>query len=259
MSDPGGAATESHGSGALQGYRELLALPGARGAVTVSLLAKYTAAMLLTSAISGPLRGRLVDRGRRGPVLGCCLAGCLAGMTGLVPAALAHMPVVVFLGAATVAGLCFPPVGALFLAYWNAAAPTAASRVSANSLESALIDFTLTGPLVATLLSTAFSPVCVFVLSGIEMAVVVVLLGSRGRAIAGSAAVRDADGRWQRIPAGPPASSERWVLELLRPRSAGVSLRRGRSRHSLSERPWSQRPCPGLPLLLSSSARSPAP
>lgn len=74
-----------------------------------------TGAMPLTSAISGPLRDRLVDRGRRGPALGRCLAGCLAGMTGLV---------------------------------------------------------------------------------------LVVLLGSRGRAIAGSPAVRDADGRWQRVPAG---------------------------------------------------------
>ncbi|MFK0023283.1 hypothetical protein [Streptomyces sp. NPDC090798] len=204
--------------------------------------------MLLASAISGPLRGRLVVRGRRGPVLGCCLAGHLAGMTGLVLAVSAHMPIVFFLGAATVAGLCFPPVGALFLAYWNEAAPTAASRVSANSLESALIDFTLvTGPLVATLLSTACSRFCVFVLSGIDMAVVV-LRGSGGRAIAGSSAGRDAS-----------ASSERWALELIRPRSAGISPRRGCARHSSSERPWSHGLCPGLPLLLPSSARSPAP
>ncbi|MFJ1610801.1 hypothetical protein ACIOHS_47030 [Streptomyces sp. NPDC088253] len=169
-------------------------------------------------------------------------------MTGLVLAVSAHMPIVFFLGAATVAGLCFPPVGALFLAYWNEAAPTAASRVSANSLESALIDFTfVAGPLVATLLSTAFSRVRVFALRGIGMAVVVGLPGSGGRAIAGSSAGRDAS-----------ASSERWALEVTRPRSAGVSPRRGRSRHSLSERPWSQGLCPGLPLLLPSSARSAA-
>lgn len=45
VSDPGGAATRSHGSGALQGYRELMARPGARGTVVVSLLSKYPNAM----------------------------------------------------------------------------------------------------------------------------------------------------------------------------------------------------------------------
>ncbi|MFF2130257.1 hypothetical protein ACFVW1_33785 [Streptomyces olivochromogenes] len=89
----------------------LFASPG----YSASGAALGTGAMPLTSAISVPLRGGLVDRGRRGPALGRCLAGCLAGMTGLV---------------------------------------------------------------------------------------LVVLLGSRGRAIVGSSAVRDADGRWQRIPAG---------------------------------------------------------
>ncbi|MEU9970468.1 MFS transporter [Streptomyces malaysiensis] len=226
VSDPW-AETDPQDSGALEGYRELIAVPGTRGIAVLSLLSKFPAAMfsiavllfaspeysasraalgtgtmLFTSAISGPLRGRLVDRGRRGAVLGCCLAGYLVGMTGLVLAVLAHLPFAVFLGAAAVAGLCFPPVGAMFLAYWNAAAPTAASRASANALESALIDLALvTGPLVATLLSTAFSPVWVFVLSGVEMAVVVALLGSRGRAITRSTDGPGADTRRQRIPA----------------------------------------------------------
>lgn len=78
----------------MQGHRELLALPGARGAVAVLLLSKYpaamfsvavllfaspgysasgaalgTGAMLLTSAISGPLRGRLADHGDRKSVV----------------------------------------------------------------------------------------------------------------------------------------------------------------------------------------------
>ncbi|MFF4053771.1 MFS transporter [Streptomyces chartreusis] len=169
---------------------------------SASRAALGTGTMLCTSAISGPLRGRLVDRHRRGAVLGFCLAGYLTGMTGLVLAVSVHLPFAAFLVAASVTGLCFPPVGAMFLTYWNTAAPTPASRASANSLESALIDLALvTGPLVATLLSTVFSPVWVFALSGVEMVVVVVLFGSRDRGSTGSTTRRSADTRRQRIPA----------------------------------------------------------
>ncbi|MFD9734840.1 MFS transporter [Umezawaea sp. NPDC059074] len=184
-------------------YRDVLATPVDRRLALVSVLSKlsygmfpvsavlllsqrysYGAAggaagvMLLATAVSSPARGRLVT-GRSGrAVLLLCLAGYLAGVTGLVAGASERLPFVVVLLSSFVAGLCAPPVGIVLRAHWTAA-DRRRGRPSGNALESALMDITLiTGPVLATWLSVSLRPALPFVAVGVLMAAAVLLLSA---------------------------------------------------------------------------------
>jgi MFS family permease len=198
--------TETRGtrpSGFVETYRDVLSTPVDRRLAFVSLLSKipysmfpvsavlllsprysYGAAgaaagvMLVASAVSSPLRGRLVS-GRSGrTVLLLCLAGYLAGVTGLVVGASERLPLAVVLLSCCVAGLCAPPVGIVLRAHWTAA-DRRRGRPSGNAMESALMDVTLiTGPVLATWLSVSLRPALPFVVVGVLTTAAVLLLSA---------------------------------------------------------------------------------
>ncbi|MES4826776.1 MULTISPECIES: MFS transporter [Streptomyces] len=187
--------------GLLGAYRTLLSAPGGGRLAAASLVSKlpinmfsvsavlllsprysYAASglavsvMLVANAVSSPIRGRLADRHRVPVVLIVCLLGYLAGAVGLMAAAGQRLSLWIVVASVTLLGLCFPPVSILLRGYWVAAAGERA-RTSANSFESALMDITLiTGPVLATWLSTATSPIAPFIATSVLMAVAVVLM-----------------------------------------------------------------------------------
>lgn len=191
---------ETAATGSIATYREVLAAPGARRLAVASLVSKFpismfpvsgvllmsprysyaeagtaVGAMLLANAVSSPLRGRLAATGS-GRVLRRCLAGYLAGLAGLVLAAAGRLPFGWVVLSVVTIGLCFPPVSILLRTHWTSV-DRARGRSSANALESALMDVTLiTGPVLATWLSTSLSPLLPFALIGALMAGAVVLL-----------------------------------------------------------------------------------
>jgi MFS family permease len=187
--------------GLLATYLDLLSVPGARQLALTSLVSKLSISMLpisallllssrysyaeaglsagvlqLANAVSSPVRGRLAARYPVRVLLPLCLAGCLAGLTGLLLTASATAAFGYVLLCGTVMGLCFPPISMLLRTYWTALDRTRA-RPSANALESALMDVTLiTGPVLAAWLSTSVGPVPAFAAVGVLMAAGVVLL-----------------------------------------------------------------------------------
>ncbi|KIF74278.1 hypothetical protein QR77_10355 [Streptomyces sp. 150FB] len=208
-------------SGLLTTYRKLLAAPGARRLATASLVSKFPISMfpvstllllsphysyatagstigttLLANAMSSPLRGRLLVRRSVPLVLRLCLAGYLAGLTGLALSVSAQLPYPLVVLFAALTGSCFPPVGMLLRSAWTSVAG-AGHRSSSNSFEAAMMDVALiTGPLIAAWLSTSVAPVLPFAVTGAFMAAGVTLVltvpgparGGRAGPAAGSGA-----------------------------------------------------------------------
>lgn len=189
--------------GFVETYWDVLSTPVDRRLAVVSLLSKipysmfavssvlllsprysYGAAgsaagvMLVATAVTSPLRGRLVT-GRSGrAVLLLCLVGHLLGVAGLVVGAAERLPFVVVLVAACAAGLFVPPVGILLRSHWTAT-DRRRGRPSGNAMESALMDATLiTGPVLATWLSVSTRPEVPFVAIGVLTTVAVLLLAA---------------------------------------------------------------------------------
>ncbi|WP_020667802.1 MFS transporter [Amycolatopsis nigrescens] len=197
----------------LVGYRALLSAPGSSRLASASLVSKlpinmfsvstllllapdysYPAAglaistMLVANAVSSPLRGRLADRYPIPAVLGACLAGYLVGVAGLIAAVAAHLPLLLVVASVALLGLCFPPVSILVRSYWVEVAGKD-SVTSVNSLESAFMDVTLiTGPVLATWLSTSSSQFAPFVAASVLMALAVALMSTVPVAPRGSGA-----------------------------------------------------------------------
>ncbi|MGW2705513.1 MFS transporter [Streptomyces sp. NPDC001340] len=132
--------------------------------------------MLIANALTSPLRGRLADRHPAKLVLLSCLVCYLGGLAGLLASVSAGLPFAAVAASAAVMGMCFPPVSIMLRTYWRGVAGER-HQGQANALESALMDVTLiTGPVLATWLSTTRSPMLPLVLSGPLMAVAVLLL-----------------------------------------------------------------------------------
>ncbi|MFE6887335.1 MFS transporter [Streptomyces sp. NPDC057694] len=195
-------STPAHPPGGLVAtYREVLAAPGATRLAVASLVSKWpismfpvstlllvspvysyaqagavVAVMLATNAAGSPARGRRIARHGAPAVLRTCLAGYLAGLTGIAVAAAVSAPFAIVLAAAALMGTFFPPASILLRSHWTAV-DRGRGRSSANALESALMDLTLiTGPLMASWLSTSLTPVLPLVLTGLLMTLAVVLL-----------------------------------------------------------------------------------
>ncbi|MGW7595475.1 hypothetical protein ACWGK9_41225, partial [Streptomyces rubiginosohelvolus] len=150
--------------------------------------------MLVASAISAPVRGRLVARRPVRIVLLLCLAGYLSGVAGLVASALGRLPLGVVLASTGLIGLSYPPVVILLRTYWTAVGGDRALP-TASALESALMDVTLiTGPVLATWLGTSESAALPFIVLGALMIAAVALLPSVGGVGTERAAARS--GHW---------------------------------------------------------------
>ncbi|MFI6345778.1 MFS transporter [Streptomyces sp. NPDC050560] len=182
-------------------YRELLAAPGARRLTAASLVSKFpvsmfpvtavlllsprysyaaagaaVSALLVATAVSNPLRARLLSRYSVSVVLRFCLVGYLTGLAGLALSAAAHLPYVLVVLSAAVTGVCFPPVSMLLRGAWTAVAG-ARRRSSSNSLEAALMDVSLiAGPVLAAWLSTGATPLLPFAVIGACMGAAVALI-----------------------------------------------------------------------------------
>ncbi|GAA2331883.1 MFS transporter [Streptomyces kunmingensis] len=188
-------------AGLVATYREVLAAPGATRLAVASLVSKWpismfpvstlllvspaysyaragavVAAMLLANAASSPARGRQIARRGARVVLRICLAGYLAGLTGIAVAAASSAPFPVVLTAAALMGAFFPPASILLRSHWTAV-DRGRGHSSANALESALMDLSLiTGPILASWLSTYVTPVLPLALIGVLMTLAVALL-----------------------------------------------------------------------------------
>jgi MFS family permease len=185
---------------ALRRYGELLARPGVRSAVVLSMLCRLPmgmtplAVLLLVRAETGsfataglttgvyaaavalvsPLRARMVDRS--GMALVLATSGVLhpLGLLGLLVAVRSGVPDVAVVALALVSGLAFPPVAPVMRALWTSLVPDEAGRRSAFSLEAILVE-------------TAFvlGPLGVALVLALGSAGVLVAVGSLGLATSG--------------------------------------------------------------------------
>ncbi|MFE9610939.1 MFS transporter [Streptomyces sp. NPDC006012] len=198
---PGGTRAPGARGGPAASYRQVLASPGAPGLALASLVSKWpismfpvstvllvsprysyaqagaaVGTMLLANALTSPHRGGLIARQGARAVLGTCLAGYVLGLVGLGLSAAAHLPFPVVLTAALVMGTFFPPASIMLRSHWTAL-DRARGHGSANALESAIMDVALiTGPVLATWLSTTVGAVLPLAAIAVLMSVAVVLL-----------------------------------------------------------------------------------
>lgn len=220
---------------ALRRYGELLARPGVRSAVALSVLCRLPmgmtplAVLLLVRAETGsfavaglatgvhaaavalvsPLRARMVDRS--GMALVMATSGVLhpLGLLGLLVAVRSGAPDVAVIGLALGSGLAFPPVAAVMRALWTSLVPDEAGRRTAFSLEAILVEtaFVL-GPLGVALALALGS-------AGLAVAAAALLVAVGSLGLAASALVRSwtPEREVTRSLAGPLTSRPlRWLL-----------------------------------------------
>jgi len=185
----------------LAGYRDLLGIPRFGRIVVAGVAAKLPPAILSLSvlllvgprysyglaglAVGGlaigqgltdPVRGRLVDRYRPGPILLTCLAGYLGALSLLVLSVRAHGPAVLPVTAAVAAGTMAPPVGIMMRAIWHAGTGTR-TLTTAMALDASLTGASLVvGPVLAGWLSVGLSPAAPFVVVAVLLTLAVALL-----------------------------------------------------------------------------------
>ncbi len=171
-------------------YRDLLAIPHARGFVITGFIGRlpmsmlgvgiillvtgtvgsYTLAgalsgmILLAQALTSAQRGRLVDRwGQRKVLLPMVLAHT-TGLTGILVTCLLHGPQLLVLAFGLAAGATFPSIGAMVRSRWTDILTGPGARkggpklATALSLESAVDEVVyIVGPVLATTLATAIA------------------------------------------------------------------------------------------------------
>jgi MFS family permease len=185
----------------VNGYRAVLAAPGARwfviaafvGRLPMSMLGlgtimlvqsrtgsyglagAVTAAAVVCFAAAAPVAGRLADRAGQARVLLACLAGHLAGLAGLVAAAVAGGPRWALFAAAVPAGAAFPQLPAMVRARWaSLLAGDPAAVQTAYALESVLDEVVyILGPVIVVALAAQLFPA-----AGLAGAAVLVTAGT---------------------------------------------------------------------------------
>ena len=188
-------------------YRQLLRVPALRGLavadvcarlpqgmITVTLLlvaaahaSMTTAGLVVTGytlgqAVTGPLRGRLADRLGLALVCAACSAVYAVALVCLLAASLTSGPAWLLVATAAVAGLTVPPLSPGMRSLWSAHA-AGPLRQAAFALDAAVFDLAyIAGPVLASSLSTGFSPAAgVGVLLALTGAATVII----GKGIAG--------------------------------------------------------------------------
>jgi len=166
-------------------YRAVLAIPGARSFVTAAFVGRLpmamlglgiivlvqsrsgsyglagavTAALAVSFAVAAPVAGRLADRLGQAPVLLACLAAHLAGLAGLVTAALAGAPRWALFVAAVPAGAALPQLPAMVRTRWAALLGDDPALQTAYALESVLDEVVfIVGPVIVVALATLVFP-----------------------------------------------------------------------------------------------------
>ena len=128
-----------------------------------------TAAYILGGALGNPLLSRFADRaGQRAVILPAGIAHVLA-LTVLVVASAGGAARATLVGAAALAGLTFPPVGALVRARWAGLPGSSPHQLGTGlAVESSFDEVTfIVGPVLATGLATGVGPAAPFVAAGL--------------------------------------------------------------------------------------------
>ncbi|MFI0975720.1 MFS transporter [Streptomyces sp. NPDC021093] len=215
-------------------YRHLMSIPGFWRIALLGLASKLPAGMLSLSllllvvrhysygtaglavgglavgqSLTGPLRGRLVDRHSPRTVLLSCLGGHLAALALLLLAVYGRGAVLTVLALATLAGATAPPVAVMMRTVWH---PLTGPRTlaTAMALDSAMMGAALiAGPVLASWLSLSFSAAVPFLVVAVLSTCVVVRLGNvplgQGSSRSSSTESGRRSGRLPsgRLPSGP--------------------------------------------------------
>lgn len=189
----------------LSSYRDLMDVPGSWRLATIGMVAKlppsmvglsvlllvgqghsYGTAGLAVSAlavgqgVTGPLRGRLIDRHAPRPVLLSLLAAYLTATSLLVLVECGGGPVAAILVLAAAMGASAPPVAVMMRSAWHGskASPLYGDlSATAMALDSSMMGAALiTGPVLASWLSLSISPVAPFAVVALLTAASVGLL-----------------------------------------------------------------------------------
>ncbi len=172
-------ALRAPGAAAFSGAGLVLRLPLAMYPVALVLLVSLrtgnygfggvlTAAYILGGALGNPLLSRLADRaGQRAVILPAGVAHLVA-LAALVAASAGGAARAILVVAAAVAGLTFPPVGALVRARWAALPGSSSQQLGTGmAVESTFDEVTfIVGPVLATGLATGIGPTAPFVAAG---------------------------------------------------------------------------------------------
>ena len=180
----------------LAGYREVLAQRGARAFCSAGFLARLPVSMttvavvffvhevigsyavagimsaiaICSSAVGGPVFGRLVDRLGQARVLVPQIVVHVAAMVIEATAVLAHAPTVLLFAVSVPAGAFTPAIGALVRARWSALLADTPELGRAYALESVLDDCVWTvGPVIAAALCVWHSAAGLMAAAAIEL------------------------------------------------------------------------------------------
>lgn len=204
----------------LSPYRALLAIPGTRAFVLAGFVGRFpismlglgavllitartgsyglagavSAVMALSTAVAGPVAGRIADTHGQSRVVLPMVALHALGVLGLVAAVLRDAPAVVLFAPAVLAGASVPQIGSMVRARWATLVAGTPRMSTAFSLESALDECVfVAGPVTATLLSTL-----VWAPSGLLVALGLAIVGG-----VAFAAQRGTEPPRQAVEAGP--------------------------------------------------------
>ena len=150
----------------------VLLVSEARG--SYGLAGAVSAAFLLANAVVAILLGRLVDTFAQWRVLPTAVLLCTAALLLLMVSVQAGWPIGWTFGAAILAGLTMPPIGACVRARWSFVLDDPAQVQTAYALEGVVDEAVfILGPILVTVLATSLHP-----LAGLGTAAVVGLLGT---------------------------------------------------------------------------------
>jgi predicted MFS family arabinose efflux permease len=150
----------------------VLLVSQARG--SYGLAGAVSAVFLLANALVAILLGRLVDTFGQWRVLPAAATLCTAALVLLMVSVQADWPLFWTFGAAALAGLSLPPVGACVRARWSFVLDQPAQVQTAYALEGVLDEAVfILGPILVTVLATSLHP-----LAGLGTAAVTGLLGT---------------------------------------------------------------------------------
>lgn len=118
-----------------------------------------TAALAISSAVSNPMRGRLVDRHGQSRTLPWLALGSAAGFWALVATTLAGAPLAIPIACAVIAGCLHAPMLSSTRPLWADLVDHPDQLTSAYALQAVILEvFFITGPLIAAALIALGSP-----------------------------------------------------------------------------------------------------